>query len=589
MCKVFRFLSCFFLLALVFLSSATVFAAGSSADRFIDVPVGNWADEAIHEACEKNITQGIQQNVFGYGKTVKRSEFVKFLVSLMGWELSNPEQGSFEDNQNKKAWYYKYIETAVDHGVVLKDGKRFRPDDDITREEMAVMIVRSLGYDGFAKHLDSLGKPFRDVENYAGYITIAKDLGIVTGKELQGKYLFEPKSTAKREEAVVMLMRLYSKLNRPLDELHAFYAIRSYNQKDFISGLTSVSFGWSSLDYDSDSDRIFLNTERFNNNNFYIPDAFTEPVELARQKGVSTQLTVFASQEKKVYDKDSKREVGMIEYALAKPERRRKIIDDIVAQLKHTGKDGDIVSFDGVVIDFECMKGDALKGLFNVFLDELKESLEGKKLYVAVHPVRKAGQAYYDGYDYRSIGRIADKVILMAHDYNAVALTAAEMSGGYNDTPLSPLDEVYYALKSITDKDTGVEDSGKIWLQISFDAVQWKMAEGKVINQIAFRPDYEQIFKRLTDQESTENLSMRHHKDLRYSWLTFHNKEDNTDNIIWYEDSRSVLATVQLAKLFGVGGISLWRLGNIPAFQDVGPSRLYLDVWQELLKLKNGQ
>jgi spore germination protein YaaH len=554
-------------------------AVSNAQTGFADVPVGSWAYGVIHEAREKNLTQGIGNNVFGYGMTVKRSEFVKFLVSLMGWDLTIPDVGSFDDNLDKNKWYYEYIETAVQHGVVLKDEPLFRPDDDITREDMAIMIARSLGYDALGKKLDFLEKPFADVVENAGYITIVKDLGIVNGKIVDGHNLFEPESSAKREEAVAMLMRMYTKLSQPIEELHAFYAIRSYQQRDMIGELDSVSFGWSSLDYDSTSKQVFINTTQLNNNEFYIPEASSEVVELAKNKNVSTQLNVFASQEKKVPDGNGDMTIGIIEFVLKNPDVREKIIDEICVQL-------DKGSFDGVVIDFECMRGETLKQQFNEFLIELRSELKDKNLYVAVHPGRAAGQSYYDGYDYRTIGTIADKVILMAHDYNAAALTPYEMSIGYNDTPLSPIDEIYYALKFITDKDTGVEDLSKIWLQISFDAVQWKKLDGKVINQTAYRPDYGQIYKRLTDRENTENLKVNFHRDLKYSWLTFHNNADKTENIIWYEDSRSVSAKVQLSKLFGIRGISLWRLGNVPDFEDAGFGELNLDVWQKLLEMK---
>ena len=58
------------------------------------------------------------------------------------------------------------------------------------------------------------------------------------------------------------------------------------------------------------------------------------------------------------------------------------------------------VNFDGVVIDFESVKGENLKYTFNSFLEELKQELDiTAKTYVAVHPKRKPGQEYYDGYD----------------------------------------------------------------------------------------------------------------------------------------------------------------------------------------------
>ena len=34
---------------------------------------------------------------------------------------------------------------------------------------------------------------------------------------------------------------------------------------------------------------------------------------------------------------------------------------------------------------------------------------------------------------------------------------------------------------------------------------------------------------------------------------------------MWYEDARSVADKLQLARMFGISGVSLWRVGTIPA------------------------
>ena len=215
-----------------------------------------------------------------------------------------------------------------------------------------------------------------------------------------------------------------------------------------------------------------------------------------------------------------------------------------------------------------------------MFLKELKQELDksAKKLYIAVHPKRKPGQEYYDGYDYKTIGEIADKVILMAHDYNAKKLTDSEMQSGYTITPLSPIDEVYYALKAIADKNTGVNDLSKIWLQLSFDAVQWKLKDGKVIEQYPSRPGYNAIQQRLLT-----DVTMNYSYLSQNPYATYFDNSDETNNVLWYEDSRSVQAKIKLARMFGINGISLWRLGNIPNYEDADAKKLYLDVWQHIL------
>ncbi|QGG48974.1 glycosyl hydrolase family 18 protein [Heliorestis convoluta] len=567
----------FFLAISFFLLTSTAFANEKTIKTFDDVPQSHWAYEAIHELRSLHITDGMGNNHFGLGQTIKRSEFVAFLVKLMQWEIITPEQGSFADNKDRSRWYYGPIETALHHGVILKDQDRFRPEEPITREEMAIMIVRTLGYNSLANQITYLGSPFDDISQNIGYITIARDFGIITGV---GNNLFKPYDTARREEAALMMMRMYNKLNKPLPELHAFYAIRSAHQASMIPDLTSVGFGWSRLEYDPEKGQVILNTTRKNNNEFAIPIGFPQPLNRAKENQVATKLMVFASNHSRV-EKANQSNEPLLEYILTRPEVRQQVIQSIVSQL-HSTAEGIPLAFDGVVIDFEDMKGDQLKESFNRFLKELKEELDQSdaSLYVAVHPARRAGQAYYDGYDFKSIGQIADRVILMAHDYYAKQLTNIEMQSGYTLTPVTPIDEVYYAIKAITDQDKGIEDRSKIYLQLSFDAVQWKLQDGKIINRVPYSPSYEAIQQRLSMDGVTMNYSDRYQNP----YATFFDPRDNSYNIIWYEDSRSIEAKIKLAKMFDLQGLSLWRLGNVPDYQEEGTKKLYLDVWQHLLR-----
>jgi len=555
----------------------------SGVQKFSDVPENHYAFETIHKLRALGITNGTGDNKFGMGKNLTRAEFVNFLKNLHGWEDYKPEKPTFQDVKSTK-WYFVPVETALKHGVIDKTGI-FRPDDYITREEMAVMIVRSLGYENLAKQLSYLESPFDDVSTNVGYITIAKDMGIIKGT---GQKKFSPHNNALREDAATMLARMYDRLSHSLDELHAFYAISSYPQIDMIEKLDSVSFGWSCLKFDDKSKQVVLDTSG-NRYGFTIPSGFSEPVEIAKYNGVKTQLMVFASQDDKVYDEQQNKHIGLLEYILSTHESRSKVIDEIIKHTTISGNDNKNVIFDGVVIDFEAMKGETLKNNFTAFLKELRSEMTEnnvENLYVAVHPKsRKMG--YYDAYDYRSIGDIADRVILMAHDYNAKKLSSQEMSAGdrYIYTPLTPIDEIYYALREITNEDYGVIDPKKIWLQLSFSTAQWEIKNSKVVNSTPYTPDYEKVFNRILNPDDMEDVTVNYSEQYQNPYITYRNGESKF--IIWYEDSRSIDAKIRLARMFNVNGISLWRLGNIPDFEPtVNGIPTYLDVWQKLNEYK---
>ena len=107
-------------------------------------------------------------------------------------------------------WYFSAVETAFAHDAFRLQQGRFRPEEPITREEMAVMLVRSLGYTSLAVTLGAEECPFTDVSVSPGYITLAYDLGIVGGT---GNGRFDPGSSAAREQAAAVLVRVYDKLH----------------------------------------------------------------------------------------------------------------------------------------------------------------------------------------------------------------------------------------------------------------------------------------------------------------------------------------------------------------------------------------
>ena len=190
------------LLALVM---TTTLALAANKSGYSDVPDKNWASQSIAQCRQYNLLQGIGNGKFGLGQKMTRAAYAAALCRLMGWKTVTPEKGSYTDNQDAKKWYYSAIETASAHDVFSGHSTTCRPNDPITREEMAAMTVRALGYSTLSGTVQD-ECPFTDVSTNPGYITLAWRMGLVVGMNLT---TFAPKNDTTREQAAAVLLRAY--------------------------------------------------------------------------------------------------------------------------------------------------------------------------------------------------------------------------------------------------------------------------------------------------------------------------------------------------------------------------------------------
>lgn len=181
----------------------------AEAAAYSDVPAGHWAEESISRAAELNLFQGVGGDLFGLGRPMTRAAFATTLVRLFGWNEVTPDQPSYTD-VSKDSWYYSAVETVLANDAVATSTHTFRPNDNLTRGEMASMLVRGLGYTSLAGGAGSYGIPFTDVSVNKGFITVAYDLGIMDGKSESS---FDPDASATREQAAAVLVRVYDQLH----------------------------------------------------------------------------------------------------------------------------------------------------------------------------------------------------------------------------------------------------------------------------------------------------------------------------------------------------------------------------------------
>ncbi|MCR2806425.1 family 10 glycosylhydrolase [Paenibacillus soyae] len=174
--------------------------------KFSDI-AKHWAKEAIELAVSLGMVTGFEDGTFRPDASVTRAQFVTLMMRAFPIEeLSTGEQASFADADEIQAWAMEAVMAAAAAGYIegYQDGT-FRPADQISRSEIAALIVRFAGLEP----IEGAGLPFEDGElapGWArGYIAAAVEAGLMQGK---GSGTFDPIEDASRAEAVVLLLSL---------------------------------------------------------------------------------------------------------------------------------------------------------------------------------------------------------------------------------------------------------------------------------------------------------------------------------------------------------------------------------------------
>lgn len=109
---------------------------------FADIDTGRWSYEAVKYLYAKKVVSGYADNLFCPENEITRAEFVSILVKAFNFEGTETEE-SFTD-VNEGDWYYASVTAALGKKIVYGDGGAFRPNDKITRQEMAAMLYRAM-------------------------------------------------------------------------------------------------------------------------------------------------------------------------------------------------------------------------------------------------------------------------------------------------------------------------------------------------------------------------------------------------------------------------------------------------------------
>ena len=402
-----RILLCFTLCAV--LSSTLTLSA--FAAEFEDVPEGHWAAESIHRCVEQGFFNGESATRFGVGHQMTRSSFAVVLCRFFGWETSTPAETVYTDVA-ADVWYAGAIKAAYDHGAITNQLDTFRPADPLTREELAVMLVRALGYGTISGLNQDLSVPFQDVTTNAGYISMAYHLGLVSGTSAD---TFSPAREATREQVAVILMRLYDKL-------------QSASPRQLTIAATPEAV--------EGADVVAL-----------------PAVQLVSSKVVSNMTAELTAA---TLDAAHAAEIPALLYVTGSKLALNDVNQTYWGLLDAVNTGG----YDGLFLDIPKLTYKNIKS-FNTLVNKLNDALADKLLYVVADaPVH--GSKATAAYDYATLTKLADQVFLRLEPYQ-------EVTDSFMVAPPALPEDIYYALTSLRNS----TEAGRLALMFSVAPSTW--------------------------------------------------------------------------------------------------------------------
>ncbi|WP_173220626.1 S-layer homology domain-containing protein [Paenibacillus alba] len=186
----------------------SIYGVVSSTKTFDDIQ-GHWAKSDIELLASKLVVSGATDKDFAPDHAITRAEFASLLIRALALS-ADASAASFKDVQATD-WYAGSIGAAVKSKLVsgYEDGT-FKPNAQITREQMAVMVAKALSAAGLTvDSSDELLNKFTDNSQISDWAkaSVAQSVkaGIISGMT---DTTFVASANASRAQAVVMLKRL---------------------------------------------------------------------------------------------------------------------------------------------------------------------------------------------------------------------------------------------------------------------------------------------------------------------------------------------------------------------------------------------
>ena len=159
----------------------------------------HWANKYIDKLVKIGAISGYEDGKFRPDNTITRAEFVKIIVSVFGISGSNADEYG---DVSKDAWYSSYIDKAAANGIIYGNDGMFFPNNNITRQDAALIIYRILNMKNITMSDDSEFSDQSSISDYAkNAVSKMAGIGIISGYE--GNFM--PNNNITRAEAATII------------------------------------------------------------------------------------------------------------------------------------------------------------------------------------------------------------------------------------------------------------------------------------------------------------------------------------------------------------------------------------------------
>ncbi len=205
-------------IAVILNRTNSLYTVLQSNKTFTDIQ-DNWAKEDIELLANKMLISGKTATTYAPGSNITRAEFAALLVRALGLEEGKLKEGRFKD-VTASDWYAGSVAAATQENIIGGyEGNLFKPGNNITRQEMAAMIMRAARVVGkedtlLAEVQARQLAQFKDQSEIASWaaqdVALAVKAGIITG--MAGGD-FSPQTNADRAQSAAILKRFLTYVN----------------------------------------------------------------------------------------------------------------------------------------------------------------------------------------------------------------------------------------------------------------------------------------------------------------------------------------------------------------------------------------